>query len=114
MRCLDCGSNHIGYVSGDKSYTFDITNVDMRNNILNSIEDKINAYQEETDDCNRKIQGYQRQLQDFFRVEDIDLRSVLLYKDDIIQASDADSRLIEIDNEIKTLNASLRADSKKG
>lgn len=113
LRCLDCGSNHIGYVSGDKSYTFDITNVDMRNNILNSIEDKINAYQEETDDCNRKIQGYQRQLQEFLRVEDIDLRSVLLYKDDIIQASDADSRLIEIGNEIETLNASLRADSKK-
>lgn len=67
LECLDCGSKNIGYSSGDKSYTFDISNVDMRNNIIFSIQDKIASYQEEIDTCTSKINELQKRLQELLK-----------------------------------------------
>lgn len=113
LYCVDCGSNHIAYRSGDKSYTFDITDVEMRRNIMESIQDKISAYEEEEENCKKQINELQRQLQALLKEEELSLETVLMYKNEIIDASSADSRLVEIDNEIKTLKASLVVNSKK-
>ena len=112
LYCIDCGSNRIGYSSGDRSYTFDITDAGMRSNIINSIQDKISAYQEEIDDCTRKVNELQQKLQELLKNEEVDLESVLLNKNDIVESSDADSRLVEIDEEIKSLKAAL-SDNKR-
>ena len=113
LYCIECGSDHIGYRSGDKSYTFDITDKDMRRNIIESIQDKINAYYEEVQNCNLQLNELQRQLQSLLKEEDLSLETVLMYKDEIVDASAVDTRLVEIDTEIKALKASLSADHKK-
>lgn len=112
LYCIDCGSKRIGYSSGDKSYTFDISDVGMRNNIISSIQDKISAYQEEIEDCTRRINLLQQQLQEQLKAEDVDLETILLYKNDIVDSSDADKRLIEIDKELKSLKDALNANNK--
>ena len=113
LYCIECGSDRIGYRSGDKSYTFDITDKDMRRNIIESIQDKINAYEEEIQSCNLQLNELQRQLQALLKEEDLSLEAVLLYKDEIVDASTVDTRLVEIDSEIKALKASLSIDNKK-
>ncbi len=113
LYCIECGSDHIGYRSGDKSYTFDITDKDMRRNIIESIQDKINAYDEEVQNCILQLNELQRQLQTLLKEDDLSLEAVLLYKDEIVEASAADTRLIEIDAEIKALKASLSNDKKR-
>ena len=113
LHCLDCGSQKIGYSSGDKSYTFDISDVGMRKNITESIQDKINAYQEEIDSCIRQINVLQRQLQELLKEEDINLESVLMYKNLIVDSTDADTRIAEIDKEINKLKAQQKAVKQK-
>lgn len=113
LYCADCGSDRIAYRSGDKSYTFDITDVEMRRNIMESIQDKISAYQEEEENCNNQIHELQRQLQELLKEEDLSLETVLMYRDDIAEASAADARLVDIDNEIKKLKAALTIRGKK-
>lgn len=113
LYCIDCGSEHIGYSSGDKSYTFDITDASMRSNIIASIQDKISAYQEEIESCTQRINELQRQLQELLSEEEVDLEAVLLYKNEIVQATDADTRIAEIEKELKSLKGSLRIDKTK-
>ncbi|MBO4701125.1 MAG: hypothetical protein J5625_00550 [Lachnospiraceae bacterium] len=113
LYCLDCDSKRIGYSSGDKSYSFDISDTEMRRNILEAIEDKISAYQEEIDACTLQINTLQRQLQELFKDEEVELESVLLYKNEIIEAKDADTRIVQIDQEIKKLNANQKVEKKK-
>ena len=104
LYCMDCNSKNIGYTSGDNSYTFDISNAAMRNNIIVSITDRIEAYQEEIDDCTLKINDLQQSLQEILSEDDVTLESLLMYKADITSVSEVDSRLVEIDNEISALN----------
>lgn len=113
LYCIECGSDRIGYRSGDKSYTFDITDKDMRKNIIESIHDKISAYEEEVQNCNLQLNELQRQLQTLLKEEDLSLEAVLLYKDEIVDVSAVDTRLVEIDAEIKALKAALSNDNKR-
>lgn len=113
LYCIDCGSDRIGYKSGDKSYSFDITDLEMRRNIKESILTKIDSYKEEIQLCNLQINGLQRQLQSLLKEEDFSLESVLYYKDEIVESSDTDTKLIEIDNEIKRLSNALAIDKEK-
>ena len=113
LFCIDCGSRKIGYSSGDKSYTFDISDVEMRNSIIKSIQDKINAYQEEIDNCVLQVNTFQRQLQELLKEEEIDLESVLFYKSDVSEISDADTRIVQIDREIKSLKTDQKAKKQK-
>ena len=113
LYCLDCGSKRIGYSSGDRSYTFDISDTEMRRNILEAIEDKINAYQEEIDNCTLQINSLQRQMQELLKEDDIVLESVLLYKNGITASTDADTRIAEIDREIKALKTQQKAGKQK-
>ena len=85
----------------------------MRRNIIESIQDKINAYDEEVQNCNLQLNELQRQLQALLKEEDLSLEAVLLYKDEIVDASAVDTRLVEIDSEIKALKASLSIDNRK-
>ena len=111
LYCMDCNSTRIGYASGDKSYTFDITDVGMRKNIIDSIKDKIDSYQEEIENCSRRINELQKQLQELLKVEEVDLRTLLLYRDDVVESSNTDQRLVEIGDELKKLKTALTVDN---
>ncbi len=113
LYCSECGSDHISYKSGDRSYSFDITDVEMRKNIIESIQDKISAYKEEEDNCNNQIGEYQRQLQELLKEEDLNLETVLMYKDEIVDFSGDDERLTEIEREIKSLKTALATTKRK-
>lgn len=113
LYCLDCGSKRIGYSSGDRSYTFDISDVDMRRNILEAIEDKISAYQEEIDDYTFQINTLQKQMQEILKEDDIGLETLLIYKNQITEATSADTRIAEIDKETKTLKTALKTVKQK-
>ena len=51
--CLDCGSKNISYTNGDIS--FDISNTLVRNEIVNSIENQIEAEKELIDKVEQNI-----------------------------------------------------------
>ncbi|MEV3587295.1 hypothetical protein ABNE08_21175 [Paenibacillus larvae] len=108
LNCLDCGSINIGYsLADDNSFSFDISSVNIRNQILTSIESKIEAYSEEISYISREINKLQDELQSLLATEEVSIESLLMYKPDLVNASEADNKIIEIDNQIKQLTEAL-------
>ena len=110
LRCLDCGSTHIGFAAeASASYTFDVSTPEIRRQIINSINEKVTAYEEEIERITLDINKEQEQLQLMLADDDISLESIVIFKQSILDAVGVESRLSEIDNEIQNLSDSLKA-----
>lgn len=108
LRCLDCNSKHIGFKTESKSTcTFDISTSEIRHQIIESINEKIAAYAEDIERLTLDINSYQAQMQTLLDNDDITLESIVAYKRDILDAATAESRILEIDSEIKKLTGVL-------
>lgn len=108
LRCMDCNSTNISFSAGRKSaYAFDVSTVDMRTEIISSIEEKIAAYSEEIEHLTMQIGTEQDKLKNLMSDESITLESIVAYKQDVFSASDAEKRIKEIDDEIASLNSRL-------
>lgn len=108
LHCLDCYSKNIGYSTADKSYTFDITNTEIRKQILQSIEDKVSVYQDEILQINYKISALQTELNDLLEDDEISVESLLLYKSITNNLRPADNEIMNIDSTINKINLELK------
>lgn len=107
IACLDCGSNHIAYESSDSEFSFDISTATMRRQILNSVQEKIDIYNEEIDRLTNEIMVYQKELDSTLGVDDIQLEALLVVRREMEGAREADERIIEIDHELEKLSEEL-------
>lgn len=108
LRCMDCDSTNISFSASKKNgYTFDVSSIDMRNEIIFSINEKIEAYSEEINKLISQISSAQDDLQMLMDDETISLESIVAYKQDIFSASDAEIKIKDIDTEIETLKNKL-------
>lgn len=109
LRCMDCDSTNISYSSSKKNaYAFDVSSIDMRNEIIASINEKIEAYTEEINKLASQISSAQDELQTLMSDEAISLEAIVAYKQDIFSASDAEAKIKEIDLETETLKNQLK------
>lgn len=109
LRCMDCDSTNISYSSSKKNaYAFDVSSIDMRNEIIASINEKIEAYTEEINKLASQISTAQDELQTLMSDEAISLEAIVAYKQDIFSASDAEAKIKEIDLETETLKNQLK------
>lgn len=112
LRCLDCNSTNISFSTGEifqTSYSFDVFTVEMRNEIILSISEKIAAYTEEIQRLSAEMCTEQEQLQKLMGDEEVSLESIVAFKKDIFSASDAEGRIKEIESEIMSLKNQLIA-----
>ncbi len=112
LRCMECNSTNIQFCFGENlhtSYAFDVSNVEMRKEIIRSISEKIEAYKEEIDSLSSAIGSEQERLQTILDDESISLESIVAYKMDILSASDAQNKLKEIEAETASLKNLLFA-----
>lgn len=112
LRCMDCNSTNISFSTGESvhtSYSFDVSSVEMRNEIITSISEKISAYNEEIQRLSTEICTEQENLQLLMNDDTVSLESIVAYKKDIFSASDAECRTKEIDNEVSFLKSQLVA-----
>lgn len=103
IACLDCGSNHIAYESADSEFSFDISTSSMRTQILDSIQEKVDIYNEEVIRLTNEISLCQKELDACFEAEDISLDILLTVRQEMEGAKDADKRISQIDSELKKL-----------
>lgn len=113
LKCLDCESENIGYSSADNSITFDIASTEIRNQILSSIEKKIEMYDEKIQTIGEHISKLQLKLKELLSDDDVSIESLFLYKKELIDSSDADLRINEIEDEIEKIEQQLIQDSTK-
>lgn len=109
LRCMDCNSTNISFSSSKKNaYAFDVSSVDMRNEIIASINEKNEAYTEEINKLASQINTAQYELQTLMNDEAISLEAIVAYKQDIFSASDAEVKIKEIDLETENLKNQLK------
>lgn len=109
LVCLDCGSNHIGYkASPQQMYSFDVSTPEIRKQIIESINNKINDYEEEVERITLLINSEQARLKELLSVEEISLESLIAYKDDVYSVSDAENKLNSIEKNINKLENQMK------
>ncbi len=112
LRCMDCNSTHISLSIGEimqTSYSFDVSTPEMRNEIINSISEKIDAYTEEIERLAAEIGVEQNRMQSLMDDETVSLESIVAYKKDIFSAAEAEKRIKEIETDISSLKSRLTA-----
>ena len=108
LRCMDCNSTNISFSASQKdAYAFDVSSVEMRNEIIDSIKEKIETYSEEIERLVAEISVAQDDLRDLMAEDSISLESIVAYKQDIFNASAAEAKIREIDKEIESIKNQL-------
>ncbi|MFD3447439.1 hypothetical protein ACFDTO_22870 [Microbacteriaceae bacterium 4G12] len=108
LRCMDCNSTHISFNSAGKhSYSFEVSTPEIRNQILESIIEKINAYSEEIEVYTFEINKRQEEMKNILAQDEISLEVLVAYKDEMYNATDAEKRINDLDAEIKKLEAAI-------
>lgn len=111
ITCMDCGSSHIAYESADSDFSFDISTVEMRNQILDSVQEKIDIYNEEIERLTNEINVCQKEFDTCMSNEEIPLDALLIMTRELEGAKEADVRLSEIETELKKLREQLETKS---
>ncbi len=100
LCCINCGSTNIGYKTPNSDCIFDVSDVQTRRNILDSLNSQIEMAIEEIEKTTLKIEKLQIELQALLKEENIDLATLLLFKPEAVKALNADTRLAEINKEL--------------
>jgi hypothetical protein len=108
LRCMDCSSTHISYNNAGKhSYSFEVSTPEIRIQILESINEKINAYNEEIEVYTFEINKRQEEMQNILVQDEISLEVLVAYKGEMYSASDAEKRINVLDAEIIKLEDAI-------
>ncbi len=105
--CGECGSTNIKYYL-DKEVTFDVSNDDMRKNIISNIKNTIEQIEHELAEVNADIEFKQLQLKETIKDDAVNPIDLIILKPDIIDDLNYDDRLKEIRNSISELDCSLK------
>ena len=109
IRCMDCNSTHIGFKAESKApCSFDISTPELRQEIIDSINEKIAAYAEEIERLTLDINHQQKCIQSLLDNDEITLETIVAYKKDIIDAGEAEKIILKINDEIEQLEQSLQ------
>lgn len=109
LRCMDCNSTNIAFSSSNKkAYAFDVSSKEMRDEIITSINGKIESYAEEITRLSSQISAEQDDMKTLMDDDAISLEAIVAYKQDIFCASDAEKKINEIDGKIETLENRLK------
>ena len=109
LRCMDCDSTNIAFSTSKKSgYAFDVSTVQMRSEIIDSITDQSQAYAEEIERISAEIEKAQGELQQLMEDDCVSLEAIVAFKDEIFDAADAEKRIKEVNANIERLSTQLK------
>lgn len=104
LRCLDCNSRHISYFSAGKNeYNFDVSTPEVRNQIIESIMEKIEAYNEEIQIITYEINVRQSEMKKVLAQDEVELETLLAFKQEYFDDSTTETQIKELDIDIEEL-----------
>lgn len=109
LVCSDCGSDNISYQSQNNGVKFDVTDLDTRTQIITIIQKRIAMLSDGIAEVDAKLGIKREELSLAMSDDNIDLSNYLLYKNEVTDLKDLDSRIKEIDSEIADKNSLLEA-----
>lgn len=107
VKCAECGSSKIIYSNDD--FNFDISNTDVKNEIINSINESIEQKNEIISELTVELNELQSQLQLELKTTEPKLQQLILYKDEIDSNSNFDDQYASLKDELTSLMSSLKS-----
>lgn len=105
--CLDCGSKAIGYAMPESGVTFDITTQDMRQEILRTIDCKVDDYTREAEQLEKEIRELQTRFNSLVDTRKISLVDIISVKEDYKSLEEIDRELTAVIDEIEDIDKKL-------
>lgn len=105
--CAECGSERVMYTNGDMS--FDVSNVTVRNNIINSIEEQISIKAELIDELTSYITDEQEALHLLLEETPSNFKNILLFREEILSDREHSTIIIKLKAEISSLEEQLES-----
>ncbi len=105
VQCGECGSDKIFYSNND--LTFEVSNIDVRSEILNSITENIGQKNGLIYDFSREINLMQDSLKKEMEETPPSFQQVVLYQDQVTSERDYDDESFSLTNEIEALKSQL-------
>lgn len=99
--CLTCGGKNISYTNGDVS--FDVSNDMVRKQIMTSINEQILMEDDNIKEYSSNVSTEQGKLNRELDNVPPDLRSILLYSEDILSCEESDKKIVKLMNKITNL-----------
>jgi len=107
LRCMNCNSTNIGFSQTKKnSFVFDVSTVEIRSNIIKSIDEKIETFSEDIEKYTALINCEQEKIKNLVNTDDINIENIVLYKDELSEINEPEKSIKEINikiDEIKNL-----------
>ena len=113
LVCLDCHGQHIGYENANKDVNFDVSDNEIRNNVMTAIQNRIDSAKEDLEIISKKILETQKELKELLKDEDISFENLIFYKDGIQSSEAADERINQIDCELNKYDNLLKIEKDK-
>lgn len=107
LKCLECSSTKIGFEDANKSFAFEISDNDIRNNIKELINNRIEIANEDVNTLTQKIYLLQQELREIMTDPDVSSENLLLYKDEVKSIENLDREVYELDTTINELKTKL-------
>jgi hypothetical protein len=105
---MDCNSNHIAYKgNGKATYSFDVSTQEMRSQIIASIRDRIDGYNEEIEKCSFDIEQLQKKLTHLMEDEEVTIENIVAYKQGFHSAEELEEQISRLDEKITVLQGEI-------
>ena len=105
--CGDCGSTNIKYYF-DKDISFDVSNDEMRRNIVSNLKNTIEIIEREIFEIDTELEIKQSQLKDAIKGDSVNPIDLIILKPDIINDLNYDERLKEIRIKVNEIDELLK------
>lgn len=113
LVCLECGSGRVGYKMPDSGFTFDVTTPEMRNQVLNSIQKRIDTCNAGLAQINEDLRSAQIALDRLFEEEAVSLADVVVSQEEYEGAQDFDLQISLIDDKISDIKEHIQSSSRR-
>lgn len=104
IYCAECGSDKISFKNHD--FHFELSNTEVRNQILSSIKFQIEISEDEINELEIKINALQGKLKELLINTPVELKSILLYSEFFEEDIDYDRKIMELKEELNILKKS--------
>lgn len=112
LRCMDCNSTNISFVtSKKKGYSFDVSTTEMRKEIIDSISEKSQMYEEEISIISAEIEKAQDEFRLIIQDDSVSLESILAFKTEFLDASETEQKIKRMNEELDSLQSKLKLNS---
>lgn len=107
VKCAECGSTKITYSNDD--FQFDISNIDVKNEIMNSINESIEQKEEIISELTIELNKLQGQLQAELKTTEPRIQQLILYSEEVDSTSNLDVKYNSLQSELGSLTRKLKS-----